>query len=308
MSWKSLVIAGLLCVLAAPVFAVPSLVVTSTYNATTDNIEWIVSIDQDGTLSLATEAPLTLTPDTPTFAVNLRANSSASQTTHGAGDANGAANETWYYNETAAGSGVLLWNTQQLATDLEQDLGVNPFTTPANQETEGLWLDTAGGRLFAALGSDVNMPQPVNTLHIASDDGVLNWSNLLIAEDGVSGGGAGGVSLTGSFSSIKKADMNGDGAVNGLDVNPFVQQLTNPAGYLVSFPGLDGQARADINNDVASNGLDVQPFVVCVTMGGCPGGGAGGDAGGVGAIGVPEPATLALVALGVLALFGRRRS
>ena len=72
-------------------------------------------------------------------------------------------------------------------------------------------------------------------------------------------------------------DLNLDGEVNGLDVDPFVD-------VLLSGPY---QPEADMNEDQVVNGLDVDPFVDAVV-------------GGVQQI--PEPSTLllALVALGVV--------
>jgi hypothetical protein len=225
-------------VFSTPASAVRTFSVISSYNVTLDVIEWEVSITQDGTGSLTFEAPFTLTPDTTGFAVNLRANGSASQTAHGQGgadsDANGTGAQTWYYNETAVGSAILLWNTTGIAGNQAQIFRSNPFL--AGTLTEGLWLDTAGNRLFAAFGSGINVPQPVQTLHIASHDGILNWSNVLIAES------SGSNSFTGFTSSINKADMNANGIVNGLDINPFILVLTNLPAYNAGFPGLDGMA------------------------------------------------------------------
>ena len=87
-------------------------------------------------------------------------------------------------------------------------------------------------------------------------------------------------------------DVNGDGAVNGLDVDQFVDVLLNGP-Y---------DPTADMNRDGQVNGLDVDPFVAVVV------GGAGTavDAG----IAAPEPsgATLAAFALlGFTACAWRRR-
>jgi hypothetical protein len=73
-------------------------------------------------------------------------------------------------------------------------------------------------------------------------------------------------------------DVNLDGLVNGLDVDPFVD-------VLLSGPY---QVEADMNNDHVVNGLDVDPFVAAVVDGGTQP--------------IPEPATLllAFVALGVV--------
>ena len=73
-------------------------------------------------------------------------------------------------------------------------------------------------------------------------------------------------------------DVNGDGEVNGLDVDPFVDVLLNGP-Y---------QPEADMNEDQVVNGLDVDPFVAAVV------GGSAQE--------IPEPSTLLLgiVALGVV--------
>jgi phospholipase/lecithinase/hemolysin len=73
-------------------------------------------------------------------------------------------------------------------------------------------------------------------------------------------------------------DVNLDGDVNGLDVNPFVD-------VLLSGPY---QPEADMNEDQVVNGLDVDPFVAAVVGGGTQQ--------------IPEPSTLLLciIALGVV--------
>jgi hypothetical protein len=77
-------------------------------------------------------------------------------------------------------------------------------------------------------------------------------------------------------------DVNFDGLVNGLDVDPFVDVLLN---------GLF-QAEADMNEDGEVNGLDVDPFVADVV-------------GGVQQ--VPEPTTLLLTIVALSVVGGWRK-
>jgi hypothetical protein len=87
--------------------------------------------------------------------------------------------------------------------------------------------------------------------------------------------------LSGSISPVISVpvlgDVNRDGTVNGLDVDPFVDVLLNGP----------FQAEADMNEDGDVNGLDVDPFVAAVV--------------GSVAAAVPEPSTLplCLLALGL---------
>jgi len=80
-------------------------------------------------------------------------------------------------------------------------------------------------------------------------------------------------------------DVNMDGAINGLDVAPFVTLVT----------GGIYQCEGDMNEDGAVNGLDVAPLVAAIIGGG--------------AAAVPEPSTMILAAFGLLGLvwYGRRR-
>jgi hypothetical protein len=79
-------------------------------------------------------------------------------------------------------------------------------------------------------------------------------------------------------SELLLGDVNLDGEVNGLDVDPFVE-------VLLSGPY---QAEADMNGDQVVNGLDVDPFVAAVV------------GGGVQSVDEPSTVLLALVALGVV--------
>ena len=83
--------------------------------------------------------------------------------------------------------------------------------------------------------------------------------------------------ITITVPAILVGDVNGDGEVNGLDVDPFVDVLLNGP-Y---------QTEADMNEDQVVNGLDVDPFVAAVVGGTQQ---------------IPEPSTLllVLVALGVV--------
>jgi hypothetical protein len=128
------------------------------------------------------------------------------------------------------------------------------FTQYTKETLDGL-MSAAGGTVSPNWGFDV-----VNNGSL-----MLLGGNGMVIEIGMDSGGLG--------------DVNLDGVVNGLDVDPFVDVLLNGP-Y---------QVEADMNADGDVNGLDVDPFVAVVVGGGLTA--------------VPEPATLALLAVaGLLAL------
>jgi hypothetical protein len=55
-------------------------------------------------------------------------------------------------------------------------------------------------------------------------------------------------------------DLNCDGNINFLDINPFVLALVDPAGYAATYPDCD-RMRADINGDGVVDFADINAFV-----------------------------------------------
>jgi hypothetical protein len=101
------------------------------------------------------------------------------------------------------------------------------------------------------------------------------------------------VSLQVSVEAGLPGDFNGDGVVNTEDINPFILALTDPTGFATAFPDVDPLA-ADPNGDSLINTEDINPFIALLT--------GGGEA-----TIIPEPASLALLGMGAMALMRRRR-
>jgi hypothetical protein len=123
----------------------------------------------------------------------------------------------------------------------------------------------------------------VTARYYASDNAQGTWLVKMYDRDsaGVPTIAAGNV-VDGAFlEALLLGDVNHDGAVNGLDVDPFVN--------VVLAGGFD--LAADVNKDGAVNGLDVAPFVAAVLSGG-------------GVQQIPEPLTFELAASGLLGLLG----
>jgi hypothetical protein len=309
MSWKSIVTAGLLCVLASPVFADPALVVTGSRlnRAATPTRVWNISVSPDLAISPG-GSPLAVELGFRAIGGNIISASAArnmpSRVEH-ANDPNGQPGNAvfgWETN-TDLGGGNMKPVGVQVGTGANADeavafLGTADFTTGTRQDLLTIITEAGvtslewGGRFnpdgtTAAVGAFLNgriaHVQGTSSANFHSYDGALAQN------------AAGATRFL--------VDMNGDGNVNFGDLAAIGQAITNPAGYATAFPHLNRIDRGDANGDGNLNFGDLAGIGQILT--GAPGAGASLAA----ASAVPEPATYLLVALG-MSLVGvlRRRS
>lgn len=293
MSWKSLVTAVLVCVLASPVFAVPVLNVSNGGLNANGNWIWNVSI-------------------TPTAAGTPLAAELGFRETVAGSQLLGAAKNAAIFDTDNPGTQIFNWET---LTDVDPGAGVN-------NRPVGLQTNAATDEIFSALGSiDLTTATAQGYITITTKGPTVGNPTSTIQVLGKYGtGGTNGriAEITGttatnysnySGSATRTAfvgDLNLDGNVNFNDVlalSPnFGKAVTNGWG------GGDFTGDGNVNfNDVLAlspnfgkSGGTNSPLVV------------NGVAGGAGAAvsGVPEPTAAMLVLLGsmMLALGLRKRS
>jgi len=77
--------------------------------------------------------------------------------------------------------------------------------------------------------------------------------------------------LSDACAGFKCADLNCDGSVNNADIPPFVQALTDLAGWQATYPDCDISCVGDTDANGSFNNGDIPGFVFALTNGGlCP--------------------------------------
>lgn len=205
-----------------------------------------------------------LTPDTQ-YTYRVHARDSASPPNVGGYSSNATA--TTWANVPAA-------PTLSNRTSTSFQLDVNPNGNPAvtvyavrcTATTDGAW----NGKYVNAAG------QPVAAEVWQTD---AAWGNITIVglqphttytfavkarnQQGVETAFGPGAALT-TLYPVLKGDLNCDGSVNFGDINPFTKRLSDPPGYLISYPDCP-DTNGDINNNGSVGFEDINPFVALLT-------------------------------------------
>jgi len=152
---------------------------------------------------------------------------------------------------------------------------INGFTPQANETFDILTGSTPSGMF--------------NTLQLPSLTGALSWDTSQLYTSGA-------LAIVETF---LPGDFNRDGHVDAADVQAMMAALANLSGYNAAHSNLTATQLLDIedvNNDGVVNNADLQAMLDLLKSGG----GSSNS--------VPEPASLALLGLGALAIAYRRRS
>ena len=153
-------------------------------------------------------------------------------------------------------------------------------------------LTLAHGDVFTLIDTDDNRSSVSGVFSNVAEGGLLlsaGGIDLLLSYTG----GDGNDVIAYAVASIVMGDLNGDGALTHEDIAPFVSALTDPDQYAVDYPGLDPNQLGDFTGDGLLTNGDIEAFVDALN-------GAGSSA-------IPEPTSLALLAISGLMVARRRR-
>lgn len=324
MSWKSLVTAGLLCVLASPVFAAPTMSVVKGGTVNNGNLDangnwvWKVTVTPD----------LTLVPDSSGTPVAVELGFTSNQNVLGAARLNTATNfdtinpgSVVFSGWQTTGNGLLDANSNNRPTGL-QLTGPAVGTTAGSSYTTNSSVNSAANQVFAALGSVNFTTAGAKDLISITAKGPVDPGNTpanaaataTIQVGGIYGTGSSNgritqvTGLTGTtyttsnfdtFSqlftrSVARGDVNMDGTAKDEDL----------AVILSNFNG-NGKnwSSGDLNGDGITKDEDLA--LLLSNFNGTGGSGlVSGGGGGLSSASVPEPASVALIGLALLGGLG----
>jgi len=288
MSWKSLITAGLFCLLASPVFAVgPTLNAvpggTAASNRLDANGNWVWNVQITPDYSLVPDAS-----GTPVAAeLGFTSNNTVNGATMGSG-----------FDTLNPGKPIFGWEAAG--------------TCNANGNPCGIQIGgTGSAQVFSAIGSPNATAGALNYLTLTSGQPTSTNLTTTITTSGaytskgriaqINGGTVGppATYTTGNFDTFNNVftftaldgDTNLDGSRNGFDVGPFL------AGFAA---GTGHWQNGDYTGGGAVNGFDTGHLLTGLAAG-PPGSGSGGS---LAASTVPEPASIALLGLALLGGLG----
>ena len=269
MSWKILVSAGLLCIVASPVFAAPTITVTDG-GLVSGNQQWLINA----------------TPDVATFVPNSSLAVELDFTFHG--------------TITSFTLDSTFWNKSPVS-----NVGNNPFTGTVT----GTVVDNAPANdtLFIAAGSELYATATshlIGTLVTPGAGGQLDWGGHTVltgpnaytlgrvAQNGLNNNGITGTIMIGGCAQV--GDFSCNGTVENADLTLLLNNWGHtvppvPAGWLgnpqPTAPAIDNDELTALLNNWGHH---------------TPGAGAGAA--------VPEPGSIVLAAIGLIGLgFAARR-
>jgi hypothetical protein len=320
MSWKSLVSAGLLCVLASPVLAAPELKVTGGRRTTTttgaNNVRvWNVAVSPDLALD-ATGSPLALELGFRATGGNILSISTAQNSGPAPeiirvehSDNPGAQVFGWEALTDVGGGNMQAVGLQQ-GTGANADeavayIGTNIFTVDTNnRHYDVISVRTEVGVTSLAWGGRYNADHTMAAVGAFVNGRIAHSTGATTADNFDTFAGSLAANATTAASRFL-GDMNGDGNTDFGDLAGFGQAVSNAAAYRTAFPHLNRVGRGDVSGDGNLDFGDLAGFGQ-VLLGTAPTGSGSGLGGGSA---VPEPTSCVLAGL-VLAFAAmiRRRS
>lgn len=284
MSWKSIVTAGLLCVVASPVLAVPTMSVDLVRSAglpvldANGNWQWVVSVSPDAALfqnSGATGTP----PNT-------------------VGGSVGA--ELGFTAATANGN---LVSVTKNATNFPNDNPGTPIGAgfPVNTNTTATGVQILGNNASVNLGSTFFTAGTAQQVAIITTKGPsssgslstnLSWSGAYAGKGRLAQNGVNTDTFSGSLTkTVLGGDVNLNGTVNISDFG-ILQTSFNQSGKHWQ----DGDINGNGTVNISDFGILQTNFNASLPP--APGGGAGSA--------VPEPGSIALLVIGSLLMLARK--